>query len=90
MAAYFADRPAEVLETARRLTYVIEAELDAIEENSETVISTVPEYRRKQIEVIRGAVSDVAQRHELSATSVDEVVTRLDELRERAEEMAAG
>jgi spermidine synthase len=82
-SAYFADRPDEVLETARRMTYVIEGELDLLEELDRTPDAAVLQFRRRQIEVIQQAVRDVAERHELSAESVDEVNVRLDELRTR-------
>jgi hypothetical protein len=86
-SAYFADRPDEVLETARRLTYVIEGELDLIEELDRTPDAAILQFRRRQIEVIEQAVRDVAERHELSAESVDEVIVRLEEQRTRTDSM---
>jgi spermidine synthase len=86
-SAYFADRPDEVLETARRLAYVIEGELDLIEELDRTPDAAVLQFRRRQIEVIEQAVRDVAERHELSAESVDEVIVRLEEQRTRTVSM---
>ena len=83
-SAYLADRPEEVLETARRLAYVLETELETIEENDKLKESPVLEFRQRQIEVIKNAVNDVANRHELNATSVSEVVTSLEKLQERA------
>lgn len=83
-AAYFADRPEEVLETARRMTFVLESELDTIEERSDSAATAVLQLRRRQIGAILAAVNDVASRHELSSKSVAEVVTRLVELQERA------
>ena len=83
-AAYFANRPEEVLETARRMTFILEGELDSIEERSNTVATHVLRLRQQQIGAILGAVNDIAQRHELSPKSVDEVTTKLRKLQKRA------
>ena len=87
-SAYLADRPEEVLETARRLAYVLETELENIEENDKLKESPVLEFRQRQLEVIKNAVNDVANRHELNATSVSEVITRLEDLQERAAQIS--
>jgi hypothetical protein len=89
-AAYFANRPEEVLETARRMTFILESELDSIEERSNSVDADVLEFRQRQIGAILAAVDDVAKRHDLSAQSVDEVVTKLRALRERAAGLSDG
>ena len=83
-AAYFANRPEEVLETARRMTFILEVELDAIEERSNTIATRVLQLRQQQIGAILGAVNDTAKRHDLSPKSVDEIVTKLRQLQERA------
>jgi hypothetical protein len=83
-AAYFANRPEEVLETARRMAIILEGELDSIEERSDSVASRVLELRQRQIEVLLAAVNDVAGRHALPAESVNEVVKKLEQLQERA------
>jgi hypothetical protein len=89
-AAYFANRPEEVLETARRMTFILENELDAIEERTISVATGVLQFRQRQIGVILAAVNDVAKRHDLSSKSVDEVVTKLGELQERAADLSIG
>jgi len=87
-AAYFADRPEEVLETARRLTYILDTELELIEElveqQNKPESGKILEFRQRQIEVIKRAVIDVAERHDLNETSVEEVITRLLGLQELA------
>lgn len=87
-AAYFADQPEEVLETARRLTYILDAELERIEElveqQNKPESAKILEFRQRQIEVIKRAVTDVAERHDLNETSVEEVITRLVGLQELA------
>jgi len=89
-AAYFANRPEEVLETARRMAIILEGELDSIEERSDSVASRVLELRQRQIEVLLAAVNDVAGRHALPAESVNEVVTKLVQLQERAAGLSNG
>ena len=87
VAAYLADRPEEVLETARRMTYVIEGELDRIREDESSVNAATISFREGQIRVIEEALTDTAVRHSLSAVSVREVRDRLDQLREQIEEI---
>ena len=86
-SAYFADRPEELLETARRLTYVIEAECDLAEEIDRSVDDAVLQFRQGQIQIIEQAVLDVAMRHELNPVSVEEVIARLEELQIRTTNM---
>jgi hypothetical protein len=87
-AAYLADRPEEVLETARRLTYLLDAELELIEElveeQNKPESAKILEFRQRQIEIIKRAVTDVAERHNLNETSVEEVITKLVGLQELA------
>ena len=87
VAAYLADRPEEVLETARRMTYVIEGELDRIREDESSVNAATISFREGQIRVIEEALTDTAVRHSLSAVSVREVRDRLDQRREQIEEI---
>ena len=87
-AAFLADRPEEVLETARRMTYVIESGLDRFEEDGIASDSSALAFSQGQIGVIEQAVQDVANRHDLNPTSVREVMERLAELKQRAAEMS--
>lgn len=87
-AAYFSDRPEEVLETARRLSYILDAELELIEElveqQNKPESAKILEFRQRQIEAIKRAVTDVAERHNLNETSVKEVINKLIGLQELA------
>lgn len=83
-SAYYADQPNEVIETARRLAYVIETELDIIEEGEKAADLGAWEFRKQQLVVIGQAVTDVAARHDLNETSVAEVLESLETLHERA------
>jgi hypothetical protein len=83
-AAYFANRPEEVLETARRMGFILEAELDSMAERSGSVVNRVLELRQMQIAAILDAVNDVAERHDLPPKSVEEVTSKLGELQELA------
>jgi spermidine synthase len=89
-AAYFADRPEEVLETARRMTFILESELESIEKRSDAATIGLLELRKRQIGAILAAVNDVANRHDLSSQSVAEVVTKLGELQELAAGLSKG
>jgi len=83
-SAYYADRPNEVLETSRRMAYIIESELDLIEEEGTNVDVSAWQFRKQQLVVIGQAVADVAARHDLNETSVQEVLESLENLQERA------
>lgn len=87
VAAYLADRPEEVIETARRMTYVLEGELDRMEEDESSINAATIFFREGQIRVIEEAVADTAVRHSLSNLSVREVRDRLDQLRQQIEEI---
>lgn len=83
-AAFLADRPEEVLETARRMTYVIDSGLDRFEEDGTASDSSALAFSQGQIGVIEQAVQDAARRHDLNPTSVQEVMERLEQLQIKA------
>lgn len=82
-AAYFADRPNELLETGRRLTYVIERELDVIEELNHTADEALLTLRQGQLEAIRAAMQDASSRHVIRADTLEEIFGHLQELQTR-------
>lgn len=86
-AAYLADRPEEVLETVRRMTYVIESQLERFEEEGIASDSSELAFSLGQIGVIELAVQDAANRHDLHPTSVQEVMERLADLKLQAAEL---
>lgn len=86
-AAFLADRPEELLETARRMTYVIEHELVRLEEDGLAQDNPVVAFRRGQIEVIEDAVLDIVSRHTLNEVSVSEVLGRLQQIKQQAEDI---
>jgi spermidine synthase len=87
-AAYLADRPDEVLETARRMTFILEGELDSIEAREAVNNEMELQFTQSQLEVILKAVNDITSRHELPQQSVQEVDTRLFDLLKRVAAMS--
>ena len=88
LAAYFADLPDELVETARQLTYVMDIEMKAIEDEPGSNVADVLAFRRGQITAVMGALQDMARRHNINPTSVEEVTTRFDELVARGEALS--
>lgn len=86
-SAYFADQPDEVLETSRRLAYILKTEFDAIDDQERLPEIAILQFRQGQIDAIKRAVVDVSERHMLDETSVQEVVDELSELQKRVVEI---
>lgn len=79
-SAYFADQPEELLETIRRMTYLIKSELDYLLEDNKAD-SPLIGFRSQQIELIELTLDEVAQRRTLNSVSLVEVRERLDQLK---------
>ena len=82
-AAYLADRPDEVLETARRMAYILENDLNVMEELRLKNQQGLLRFRQSQIEVILKAIEDMADRHDIPAISVQEVFDHYERLQDR-------
>ena len=80
-AAYLADRPNEVIETARRLAYIINAEVERVKEDNR-LTEELSNLRLRQVAVIKSAVDDVSKRHEINPQTLREVLSKLDEATE--------
>ena len=72
------------------MAIILENELSALEEQPNSTVTRVLDFRQRQIGVILNAVNDVAKRHNLSTRSVNEVTNRLAELQDRAIEISKG
>ena len=85
-SAYFADLPHEVLETARRLTHILESELDSLAEDvaDQELANLRIGFREEQLNLIDEAVKEMAVRHDLSETSVAEVLEQIDRVKNRS------
>jgi spermidine synthase len=86
-SAYFADRPEELLETIRRMTYIIESELSYLKED-EDPNNPIVGFRAQQVELIELTLNEVALRRTLNPVSLEEVGDRITLLKQMILEMA--
>ncbi len=83
-AAYFSGLPDEVVETIRRMTYVIESELDYMEKDESVGTQSLLDFRLQQLQLIELTLNDMSIRYSISEISLQEINERIVELREQA------
>ena len=88
-AAFVADDALDVVETARRLFYVFDTEVDGAIDGRLTVTRPAVDLKLRQVEAVRAVVDQVRREHDLpryKTESLDrefgDIIRRLEQLRE--------
>ena len=84
-AAFVADDAMKVIETARRLIYLFNSEVDRAEENTIDLSPGAFDLKLRQIETVRAVVDEIRRSHDIPRYKTEQLDSSLRELVGRLE-----